>query len=256
MPIIRHTIHCFFALFLGLGAANASPTITLLNTYPSDSTAFTQGLERLADGQLLLSTGLYGKSKLGILTLKTGHYAIKNQLPSQFFGEGITQTPYGIWQLTWKEHTAFLYNPTSFQIIKTVPYVGEGWGLAYHPVKDIIYMSDGSSKIQIKDAKTFKPKSTIDVHYHHTPISQLNELEFANGFIYANVWQTNFILKINPTTGDVVQIYDASSLLQHAMLTNEQRQNMDVLNGIAHIQDNRFYLTGKYYPVIFEVMLN
>ncbi|UNU72639.1 glutaminyl-peptide cyclotransferase [Moraxella nasovis] len=240
---------------LSVGTAYAQHNITLIKQYASDNTAFTQGLERLDDDRLLLATGRYGKSSIGVFNLRTGKYTIKAHLPKQYFGEGASVTPYGIWQLTWKEHTAFLRDAQDFHIIAKAHYDSEGWGLAYYKDQDILYMSDGTDVIQLRDAKTFKLIGNLPIRYQNKAVHLINELEFANGFIYANVWQSNFIIKIDPATGDVVKLYDATQLL-NTTFTKAQRQHMDVLNGIAHIKDNRFYITGKLYPNIFEVVLD
>lgn len=249
-------IHCailILSLILGIRAAHS---LTLIHTHPSNPTAFTQGFEYMGNDQAILATGLYGQSSIGVLNIKTGEYTIKDTLSRAFFGEGITQTPYGIWQLTWRENVAFLRDADDFAIIDTAYYGGEGWGLAYRADQDIIYMSNGSSIITVRDAKTFKIKSHINVRHQGANIDQLNELEFADSFIYANIWQSNLIAKIDPDTGKVVKFYDFSDILANANISDHNRQNMDALNGIAHIKDNRFYVTGKFYPMIFEVTLD
>lgn len=252
MPKIYFTILILSLIF----SIRAAHSLTLVQTHPSDPAAFTQGFEYMGDDRAVLATGLYGRSSIGILNVKTGEYTIKDTLPRAFFGEGITQTPYGIWQLTWRENVAFLRDADDFAIVDTAYYGGEGWGLAYRADQDIIYMSNGSSTITVRDAKTFKIKSRINVHHQGANIEQLNELEFANGFIYANIWQSNLIAKIDPNTGKVVKFYDVSNLLANADISDHDRQNMDVLNGIARIEGNRFYVTGKFYPMIFEVTLD
>ncbi|MFA9485743.1 MULTISPECIES: glutaminyl-peptide cyclotransferase [unclassified Moraxella] len=256
--------HRFFAIFYKIALIallaplhqNASAnTATLIATHPSDDKAFVQGLEVLDGKKLLMATGLYGKSTIGIFDLDTQHHTIKDTLRHEFFGEGATITPYGIWQLTWRENVAFLRNLQTFKIVRNAHYAGEGWGLAYDDITDRLYMSDGTDSLQIRHAKTFELISTLPVRYQGRSLKFINELEFANGFIYANIWQTNLIIKINPKNGNVVQFYDLTDILQNANFTQEQRQKIDVLNGIAHINGNRFYVTGKFYPLIFEVEL-
>lgn len=254
---LRHSnikiIAILFVLFLQFAHATITAP-TLIAIHDSDENAFVQGFEVIKDDKLLMATGLYGKSFIGVFDLATQRYTIKDTLPAEFFGEGATVTPYGIWQLTWRENTAFLRSLQDLRPIHTKHYDTEGWGLAYDDANDHLYMSDGTSKLQIRNAQTFELISTLPVRYHGKDIKFINELEFANGFIYANIWQTNFIIKIDPKNGNISQIYDVSNLLS-THLNQRVQQNIDVLNGIAHIKNDRFYITGKFYPVIFEVEL-
>lgn len=254
---LKHFFGLTLACFATIADAHQhTKTPTLITTYDSDPTAFVQGFERLADGQLLMATGLYGASTIGILDLHTGQHTIKDTLPKQFFGEGASVTPHGIWQLTWQENTAFLRDTHTFTIKNTVYYQGEGWGLAYDDTKKVLYMSDGTNTLQIRHPQTFKLLGILPVTFEVDESTLINELEFTDGFIYANIWQSNLIIKINPADGQIIERYDLSELIKTANIAPQARQNMDVLNGIAHIKDKRFYLTGKFYPMIFEVELD
>lgn len=240
-----------YLFLLAISFPSFAQNVNLLNTYPSDKEVFIQGLELNEKGKLLYSSGLYGKSEIGYLSLTSAKREVVEKLPSDYFGEGMTITPYGVWQLSWQEQTAFLRDVQSLQIQRTAHYLGEGWGLAYDKTDDVLWLSSGSDRLQKFEPKTFDKKGEINVHYLGQPVSQLNELEFANGFIYANIWHTNYVVKISPKTGEVVKIYDFTTLVQTLKLTDPD----DVLNGIAHIENNRFYVTGKRFPVIWEVEL-
>lgn len=254
---LKHFFGLILACFTTIAYAHHhTKTPTLIATYDSEPTAFVQGFEQLADGRLLMATGLYGQSTIGIFDLHTGRYTIKDTLPEQFFGEGVSSTPHGIWQLTWQENTAFLRDADTFAIKNIVHYQGEGWGLAYDDTKEILYMSDGTNTLQIRHPQTFKLLDILPIAFQADESTLINELEFADGFIYANIWQSNLIIKINPADGQIIERYDLSELIKTANITPQARQNMDVLNGIAHIKGKHFYLTGKFYPVIFEVELD
>lgn len=230
---------------------------TLEKVTPADPQLFTQGFELDKDGRLLLGSGMYGQSQLGILDPETGVFDSKVALDERVFGEGITRAPGGIWQLTWKAGQAFLYDPQSFTLLKQVTYPGEGWGLAYDADRQVLWMSDGSSKLFRRDPETFDLIGSLEVKdITGQPISQLNELEYAKGLVYANIWQTNHIVAINPETGQIVKDYDFTQILAALDLSPQQRQQMDVLNGIAYVEGDRFLVTGKYYPVVMEVILN
>lgn len=229
---------------------------SLIQTYDYDPTLFTQGFEFNANGDLIVGTGLYGDSEIGVFDLDTNTFHSQDTLPEEYFGEGITHTPDYLWQLTWREGVAFKRDPFTREIIGQAEYDGEGWGLAYDTDRDFIYMSDGSDTIQIRDAVTFELENSFQVSHEDTGIDALNELEYANQKLYANIWYENIILEINPEDGSVTKMFDVGPLLEDLDLDPQLEDNIDSLNGIAHIEDDEFLLTGKYYPVIFQVKLN
>lgn len=219
----------------------------LIDTYDSDPSLFTQGFELNSKGELILGTGLYGESYIGSLDLDTGVYTPYDALNDAYFGEGLTHTPDNVWQLTWKEGIAFKRDLETYDVIDTVEYNGEGWGLAYDETRDILWQSNGSEYLTLRHPKTFSEIASISVG-----ISGLNELEAVDGFVYANIWQKDLIVKIDPSTGDVVSKYDLGPLLKQHFSAKERR-SMDVLNGIAHVEENQFYITGKLYPEVLLV---
>lgn len=225
----------------------------LINIHPFDKTAFTQGLE-MHNEQLLLGTGLYGKSLIAYVNLVNGEIEVIDKLDNEYFGEGLTVTEDYVWQLTWRENTALKRTLDSLEIIESVYYEGEGWGLAYDEERKILWMSDGTSYLYQRDPLTFELIDKMKVTYNNQEIDNINELEYANGRIYANIWYTNQVIAINPETAFVTELYDFSDLLEEE-LNPDQLLTIDSLNGIAHIEGNRFYITGKFYPVIFEIEL-
>lgn len=235
--------------------AQAQGSIELVNTHPSDNSVFTQGIELEDDGDILVSSGLYNESSIGYLDLETGTYQAVEDLEDQYFAEGLTITPDWVWQLTWQEGVAFKRDPETLEVVDEVSYEGEGWGLAYDEDRQVLWMSDGSNRLYMRDPETFEVKGQWEIEFEGQPLNLLNELEYANGMIYANVWYTNQVYAIDPITGEVLEVYDFTSLLEEADISQADRQTMDSLNGIAHIEDDRFYITGKLYPLVFEVSL-
>lgn len=258
--VILGLIYSWLIFLVAATPVAAQEAIRLLEVYPSDQQAFTQGLEvhpDLKEQQLLLGTGLYGQSSVGILDINTGEYRAVENLEDQYFGEGLTLTEDAIWQLTWKEEIAFKRDLDSFEVIDTATYKGQGWGLAYDQGRDILWMSDGSDQLTLRDPDTFDVLGTLDVKFNGQAISHLNELEFANELIYANIWLSDQIVAINPADGNIENVYDLQALIEQVNqdFTTEQVAKMDVLNGIAHKENNIFYLTGKQYPYVLEVEL-
>ena len=243
-------------LLIGSNVYAEGENVRLIKQHPSDNSLFTEGLERLPSGELLFSTGKYGESRLGILDPATGKFEQKALLNDKYFGEGIASTPDGIWQLTYHEHKAFKRDPKTYKVIQTVEYEGEGWGLTYNKEKDELYMSNGSDEIQVRKGSNFELIKTIKVTHNDKPLRYINELEYANGKLYANVLSTFDIHAIDLETGKVEKTYDLQPIVDKADIKDEDRQKMDAFNGIAHIEGNRFYVTGKNYPAIFEVELN
>ena len=221
----------------------------IVNTYPHDPRAFTQGLV-FADGVLYEGTGLRGQSGLRKVDLKTGNILRVRQLPAQLFGEGITIYGNRVIQLTWRARVGFVYNRETFQLLDTFTYPTEGWGIT-HDGRSLI-MSDGTSTLYFLDPQTFQEVHRLEVHTRHGPVSRLNELEYVQGEIYANVWQTDRIAKISPETGEVIGWIDLEGLLR----PEDRDRRVDVLNGIAYdVKNDRLFVTGKLWPKLFEIEL-
>lgn len=258
--MIQRTLHAVFltivvSTILSLPSAHAQ-NIELLTTYPSDPNVFTQGLEVSSTDHLIISSGRYNESIIAILDLTTGIIDVKDTLDAHTFGEGFTITEDVIWQLTYKEHTAYKRDKTTFDVLDTVTYEGEGWGIAYDDTHDVLWMTDGSATLQKRDPRTFELLDTIDITYRNQPIERLNELESVDGILYGNIWQTHYIVALNPLNGVITQVYDAGAILDELNLDKAHYDTIDVLNGIAHISDDMFYITGKNYPLVLKVRLS
>ncbi len=223
-------------------------TYTVVHVYPHDPTAFTEGLE-FVDGVLYEGTGLRGHSSLRKVDLATGKVLQEQTLAEQYFGEGVTVVGDKIYQLTWQAHTGFVYDLQSFKQLSEFSYTTEGWGLT-HDDQHLI-MSDGTSTLYVRDPVTFAEIGRVEVHDADGPVVRLNELEYAKGEIFANVWQTDYIVRIAPETGVVTGWIDLSGLLGPA----DRTQPVDVLNGIAYdAAAGHLFVTGKLWPKLFEIM--
>ncbi|MEM4541088.1 MAG: glutaminyl-peptide cyclotransferase [Archaeoglobaceae archaeon] len=218
----------------------------VVKIYPHDPNAFTQGLV-YEDGYLYESTGLYGFSTLRKVELETGKVVQLRELPPNCFGEGIAIIGDRIIQLTWREHGAFIYDKNTFEVIGEFSYSTEGWGLTFDGQR--LIMSDGSASLYFLDPKTFQIVAKVEVH-DEKPVSRLNELEFVEGLIYANVWMEDRIAIIEPETGKVVGWIDLSGIYK------DKRDINDVLNGIAYdAGSKRLFVTGKRWSQLFEIEL-
>ncbi len=238
-------LSCVFVLSSG-GAEVEVLTPEIIGAYPFDASCYTQGLE-LHDGLLYVSSGLYGKSDLRTAKPDDGAIVRRVELPKQCFAEGITSCPAGLWMLTWRENIAMLFDPATLQLVRDAKYDTEGWGLCYDG-SDLI-MSDGTARLYRRDPKTFDLRSSVTVTLSGIPQEKLNELEYANGAVYANVYQTNTILRIDPKSGKVTGIINVPELL-----APDAARRADVLNGIAYDRKTgHFYITGKLWPYLFEV---
>ncbi|HAJ36821.1 MAG TPA: glutamine cyclotransferase [Chloroflexi bacterium] len=237
-------------------AAPLQPTIydyTVVNTYPHDPNAFTQGLVYL-DGIFYEGTGLYGRSSLRKVALDTGQVLQQHDLDETFFGEGIAVLGDEIYQLTWQNGVGFVYDRESFTEKRRFTYATEGWGLT-HDGENLI-MSDGTPIIYFRDPATLEEVRRITVTVSGEPVMRLNELEYIDGKILANVWQTDYMLRIDPATGVVDGVYDFTGLLAQAPPSTSTTAP-DVLNGVAYDRENdRFFVTGKLWPALFEVELH
>jgi len=222
-------------------------TYTIVNIYNHDDNAFTQGLI-FSDGVLYEGTGLYGQSTLRRVELETGNVTQLYALPDEFFGEGITIFQDKILQLTWKNNRGFVYNKQSFELLQEFEYPTEGWGITNDG--NALIMSDGSANLYFLDPETFTQINKIEV-YDVKPVTNLNELEYIKGKIYANVWTEDKIAIINPLTGQVTGWINLDGIYDSA---NQYAD--DVLNGIAYDpKENRLFVTGKRWSQLFEISL-
>ncbi len=231
--------------------SNVIPVYTykVVNTYPHDRSAFTEGLV-FEDGVLYEGTGLRGYSNLRRVKLETGEILQICELPPQFFGEGVTVYGNKIIQLTWQSHIGFVYDKYSFKLLQEFNYPDEGWGIA-HDGKHLI-MSDGTATLHFLDPETFEEISQIEVSANNTPVTRINELEYIQGEIYANIWQTERIARIDPLTGQVIGWIDLKGILS----PEDDSETVDVLNGIAYdLKNSRLFVTGKFWPKLFEIEL-
>lgn len=218
-------------------------TYKVINAYPHDKEAFTQGLV-FEGGYLYEGTGQYGSSTLRKVELVTGNVVQIYRLPPHFFGEGITIYRNQIIQLTWQSQIGFVYDKKNFSIIREFRYSTEGWGIT-HDGKRLI-MSDGTATLYFLDPETFTQIGTLQVRDAQGPVSMLNELEYIQDEIYANVWQKNRIARISPQTGEVIGWIDVGGLCTWN----------GVLNGIAYDHEHdRLFVTGKLWPYIYEIKL-
>jgi glutaminyl-peptide cyclotransferase len=222
----------------------------IVHTYPHDATAFTQGLIYV-DGHLYESTGLNGRSSLRMVELSTGKVLQKHDLPAEYFGEGLTDWESTLIQLTWTSHRAFVYDRFSFSPQRTFAYPGEGWGLTHDATQ--LIMSDGSSYLRFLDPKSFQVTRRVQVvDDTGRGVENLNELEYIRGEIYANVWQTDDIVRISPRTGRILGRIDLRGIID----TRELHGEGAVLNGIAYdAAHDRIFVTGKRWPKLFEIKI-
>jgi len=219
----------------------------IVNSFPHDTGAFTQGLT-IDNGVLYESTGLNGRSALKILDLETGKVIKSHKLPDKYFGEGITIVDDKIIQLTWRSQKGFVYDKDTLKLLKTFNYKTQGWGITYDG-KHLI-LSDGSDILYFMDPKTYKVIGKLEVYDDMGKVSKLNELEYINGEIYANIWGKDLIARVNPKTGHVNSWIELDGLLSE----EDQKSRVDVLNGIAfNSQNGTLLVTGKLWPKIFEI---
>lgn len=220
--------------------------VEVIKSYPHDPQAFTQGL--LLYGQSLFeSTGLEGRSTLREVDLESGRVLRKIDVPLPYFAEGLALAGDRLFQLTWQHGTAFIYDAFSFSERTRVSYGGEGWGLTYDGQH--LIMSDGSDELSVRDPNSFREERRIKVSVDGKPLRRLNELEWVDHRIYANIWTKPTIAVIDESTGRVAAMIDASGLLRP-----EESANADVLNGIAYDpKSGEFLITGKLWPKLFRV---
>lgn len=242
------------AAALGVCAQNrpaAGPTLwtaDVVATFPHDPAAFTQGL-LVHDGQLYESTGQYGHSSIRRVDLQSGRVEQMAPLNFSYFGEGMAILGGRIYQLTWRSQTALIYDLASFELLETKPYSGEGWGLTHDG--EALIVSDGSATLRYYDPESFALLRTLEVHDQGRRVARLNELEYIDGEIWANIWYDDRVARISPNTGEVLAWVDLSHLVPRA-----QRSADAVLNGIAYdAEADRLFVTGKNWPQLFEIEL-
>ena len=223
-------------------------TAEIVATYPHDPAAFTQGL-LIHDGQLYESTGQYGHSSVRRVELQSGRVEQSVPLSFSHFGEGMTILGDRVYQLTWKSQTALVYDVDTFELLETRSYAGEGWGLTDDG--EMLILSDGSATLRFYEPSSFELQRTLEVRDEGQRVTRLNELEFIDGEIWANIWYDDRLVRISPSTGEVLAWVDLSHLRPR-----RQRSADDVLNGIAYDSDaGRLFVTGKNWPQLFEISL-
>jgi glutaminyl-peptide cyclotransferase len=242
-----------FSAAVALGAMQQPPdsprgSYTVVRAYPHDRSAFTQGLE-YHDGFFYEGTGLNGQSSIRRVKVETGEVVQRHDVPAQYFGEGITIWKSDLIELTWQSQVALVYDAATFAPRRTFSYAGEGWGLTHDEAS--LIMSDGTAALRFLDPATFAEKRRVMVTDRGAPLRNLNELEYVKGEIYANVWQTSLIARINPASGVVIGWIDLAGLLSAA-----DSRGVDVMNGIAYdAAHDRLFVTGKLWPKVFEIRI-
>jgi glutamine cyclotransferase len=225
-------------------------TAEVISIYPHQTSSYTQGLE-FNNGQLYEGTGGQGNTGTSIIAkvnYTTGQIQQKKTLDQRYFGEGITVMGNQLFQLTWQQNTCFVYDKNDLTELKKFSYNGEGWGLCNDG--EFLIMSDGSERLSFRDPKNFGLKKVVEVYSNEGPVMALNELEYINGKIFANVYQSNYIVVINPETGAVEKKIDAS------LVALDHRKTGDVLNGIAYLPETKqLFITGKNWPSLLEIGL-
>jgi glutamine cyclotransferase len=228
-----------------------SISYTVVATHAHDTSFFTEGLE-FYKGTLIESTGLEGKSKLVQYDLTSAAVQKQISLPATSFGEGVTVFRDTVYQLTYRESKVNVYSINNFKKIKELPFTGEGWGLTHDSVS--LIASNGSNNLYYYEPGTFRLLKKVEVTENDVPSVNLNELEYINGFVYANQWQMNYILKIDPASGNVAGKIDLSSVAQQEKLANPYAQE---INGIAYNPaTNKVYITGKNWSKIYQVQFS
>lgn len=256
--VARRRLHLLLAIAaLGLAGIRALPvraaalpvdSFAVVRAFPHDSGAFTEGL-LYRDGFLFESTGLNGRSSVRKVELASGRVLQKLDLASDYFGEGLTDWGGELINLTWQTRIGFVFDLKTFARKRSFDYLGEGWGLAHD--SRVIYQSDGTSGLRVLDPVSMRELRRLSVTADGRPIARLNELEWVDGEIYANVWQTDFIARIDPASGHVLGWIDLTGLLASQ---GGSALDVDVLNGIAYdARGKRLFVTGKLWPWLFEI---
>ncbi|MDP8903922.1 MAG: glutaminyl-peptide cyclotransferase [Chloroflexota bacterium] len=254
-PPLRHIIAVALAIACAaIPAAPAAPVdaaarYAVVNVFPHDPNAWTQGLA-FRKGKLYETTGLYGRSSLRRVDLATGRVLQIRRLADRYFAEGLAFLGGKAWVLTWRENRVLLFDPVSFARVGRFDYAGEGWGLTSNGTQ--LVMSNGSERIRFRDPRTFRTLRQITVTEAGRPVTLLNELEWVNGRIWANVWLVPQVVIIDPRDGKVVERIDFSGLLERERAIGSPRE----MNGIAYLASaGRLFVTGKYWKHVYEVRL-
>lgn len=250
---LRRWLQCVLVAVAGVAGLSAHAQgvpvfgYNLHQTYPHDPAAFTQGLF-FNDGFLFESTGMVGKSTIRKVDPETGRVIRVEDFPSGVFGEGIVSWQNRLLGLSWRKRTGYVWALESFALQETFSYGGEGWGLTHDGTS--LIMSDGTSELRFLDPETFEEQRRITVKLGKKTLPYLNELEWVNDEILANVWQTNYIARIDPASGQVRGLINLTGLLKPEHIAGRR---VDVLNGIALAEDGRLWVTGKYWPLMFVI---
>ena len=249
--LLAHCAVLLFGLFAFSHSASCAPVFgyKVLATLPHSTDSYTEGLFYL-DGMFYEGTGLNGHSALLVVDPGTGRVSQRVDLAPQYFGEGIVDWGSDIYQWTWKSHVCFVYDRFSLRLLKTLSYNGEGWGMTR--TRRELITSDGTSTLTFRNPRTFQGIRKITVRDGDRKIDQLNELEFINGEIYANIWHSDLIAKISPVDGHVIAWIDLTGLLP----ASERRTPEAVLNGIAYdVRGHRLFVTGKQWPTVYQIQI-
>lgn len=234
------------------GSTNQSARLVsheVVNSYPHDSQSFLQGLV-YHDGNFYESTGQYGESTLRRVEMATGRVVKKLDLPANVFGEGIALAGDKLVQLTWKNKKGYVYDRETFRLLQEFPYDMEGWGLTFDGTS--LILSDGTSELTFLDLQSFKPIKKLAVTLNGRPVPELNELEFIEGEIWANVWHEDFILRIDPSSGRVTSYLNLKEIRPRETFSDDEA----VLNGIAYdVSQKRIFVSGKRWPRVFEIRI-
>lgn len=237
---------------LAVSCGEKDPTVPIhgyrvVNTFPHDASAYCQGLI-FEDGMLYESTGLLSQSTVRRVVLETGKPDLTVRLPGNLFGEGLTMFDGELYQLTWHAGQATVLDPETLKVQRTLRYSGEGWGLTTDG-KEMI-MSDGSSYLTFRDPKTFERLRRVQVTILGAPVDQLNELEWVEGEVWANRWKHNYIVRIDPKSGEIVGSINLKGIFDNSSIASDDA----VLNGIAYdSKAKRIFVTGKLWPKLFEI---
>jgi glutaminyl-peptide cyclotransferase len=247
-PAVIHPTATYICPWADMAQSTPVYTYQVVNSFHHDPAAYTQGLI-YRDGVLYEGTGLRGESTLRKVTLESGEVEQSIELPQQYFGEGITELSDKIYQLTWQEQTGFIYDKATFNQLATFSYPTEGWGLT-HDGKNLI-MSDGTPNLYFLDPQTLLVNGQVTVTSENIPVPRLNELEYIDGEVWANIYQTSCIARINPSNGQVVGWIDITGIL-----SPEDQPGSEVPNGIAYDSaGDRIFVTGKQWPKLFEIIV-